>query len=123
MYGVLNFLVRLSIALLLIRLFVVEKRWTNRVYLTLMGVIWFNGMIYTAHSISMIFACTPRAKIFNPTLPGTCINLYAFFTTTSVVNLITDTIFLVIPLYAVWGLNLPLQRKLGVAAVFAVGLL
>ena len=34
----------------------------------------------------------------------------------------SDFVILILPLVAIWRLNIPMRRKLGVAAVFATGL-
>ena len=70
-----------------------------------------------------IFECTPREKIWNPSLPGTCINIQLSFVITAVINIVSDVTILLLPLAWIWQLQMPVTRKLGVSAVFATGLL
>ena len=46
---------------------------------------------------------------------------FALFIASSVTNVITDVIMLIIPLFAIWNLHMATQRKVGIAAIFAVG--
>ena len=41
---------------------------------------------------------------------------------TAVINSLSDWIILVLPLWAIWRLKMPLQRKLSLFAVFATGI-
>lgn len=43
------------------------------------------------------------------------------FIASSVINVITDVVMLVIPLVAIWNLHMATRRKVGIGAIFAVG--
>jgi len=59
-------------------------------------------------------------KLTKRALSGqTCISLLA----QGIFNTMSDFYVLAIPLHMVWGLNLPLHRKVGVSAIFLAGLL
>ena len=66
-----------------------------------------------------IFICSPRAKFWDPLLPGTCVNINAVNIITSVINAISDILLLVLPISCVWKLQMSSRKKLGVSAVFA----
>jgi hypothetical protein len=83
---------------------------------------WANLAFYTAITLAFILACIPRQKIWNPHLPGRCINTQVSIIATSAINVVSDFTILIVPLVGVWNLYLPLGRKVGVAAVFAVGI-
>ena len=70
-----------------------------------------------------IFLCNPREAIWNPLVPGKCMNNSAINITTGVFNTFTDWILLFMPQHVIWKLNLPPQRRLAIASVFLVGLL
>lgn len=86
-------------------------------------IIWVNFLLYTAVMFVEIFQCTPREKIWNPSLSGHCININVVFISTAAINVVSDFTMLFLPLNAIWHLQMPTSRKLGVSAVFAVGIL
>jgi hypothetical protein len=70
-----------------------------------------------------IFQCHPREKIWNPLIPGSCVDVRASFIFTASVNLVSDIMLLVLPIYFVLQLQMSLNRKIGISAIFASGLL
>lgn len=86
-------------------------------------LILANLAFYVAIMFAFIFACVPRAKISNPLLDGKCIDTLASIIATSAINVVSDVTILIIPLAAVWELQMKLKVKLGAAAVFAIGIL
>lgn len=80
-------------------------------------------MFYFACMIFRIFACVPREKIWNPTIPGRCINSSAGIISSAALNSISDFVLFVLPLSRIWQLQMPRQRKWQISAVFAFGLL
>lgn len=68
-----------------------------------------------------VFQCTPIAKGWNMSLPGTCINLKASFIGNAVPNIATDVAILSLPVHVVWGLHANLTHRLSVIAVFLLG--
>jgi hypothetical protein len=65
----------------------------------------------------------PREKTWTPFLEGHCIDVAAAIVVQGAVNLFLDIGILITPLWAIWRLQLPLKRKVGISAVFAVGIL
>ncbi len=86
-------------------------------------LIWANLLFYTAALISFILSCIPRAKIWDPALPGVCIDTQYSVVITGAINVLSDLTILVTPIAAIWQLQLPLKRKIGSSAVFGVGVL
>lgn len=80
-------------------------------------------LFYLANIPVEIWACVPRRKIWQPTLPGHCLNNDAVLITGGVVNVVTDWAILLIPLFWIGRLQMPLVKKIGVLAVFATGFL
>ena len=70
-----------------------------------------------------IFQCKPRMKIWLPLVPGTCIDHLALQLVSAVFNTFSDFAILIIPIYAVSGLEVKLKTKLRLIAVFGTGLL
>ncbi|KAI1746694.1 hypothetical protein F4782DRAFT_523668 [Xylaria castorea] len=85
-------------------------------------LIWANSIFYVTIFFTFLFACVPRAKIFNPNLDGRCIDTHASVLATSVINVVSDITILIIPLVAVWQLQLRPRIKFGISIVFAVGI-
>jgi hypothetical protein len=68
--------------------------------------------------------CRPFAMNWNPTIPGGhCGNYVLAFTITGIINLVTDTVVLVLPLPYLYRLPLPTYKKVVLLGVFSVGLL
>lgn len=78
-------------------------------------------MFYVALTIVKIFECNPRARIWDKSVEGTCINIPSLLNTSGLFNTISDLLILLVPLKAVWALNMKTKKKLGVIAVFSVG--
>ena len=80
-------------------------------------------MYFTVCLFITIFQCTPRAKIWNPELPGTCLNYQTYIVATGIFNVVSDLLMIGFPMICVWNLQMSVKRKLGVSAVFFVGIL
>lgn len=82
--------------------------------------IW---MFYIALFFRGIFLCDPLEKVYNPAVPGHCLQknippyLSGFF------NTISDIYILVLPVPFIWKLNMKVSRKLRLIAVFSAGIL
>ncbi len=72
---------------------------------------------------SVCFLCTPRRKIWTPTVPGKCLNFSAILISGAIINIISDFAVLALPIGSVWQLQMATKHKIGISAVFAVGLL
>jgi hypothetical protein len=70
-----------------------------------------------------IFSCVPREKIWNPEVPGTCVNSDGAILSSSAVNVIVDGILLAVPVVKTIKLQMAIQTKLAVLSVFGTGLL
>ncbi|KAF1961153.1 hypothetical protein CC80DRAFT_531866 [Byssothecium circinans] len=120
MYSPMMFLVKLSILLQLIRIICPHRKgWTYR---TIWLLIILNALFYTAITITTIWACNPRRKIWRPFEEGTCLNIAATLITGAAVNMVSDISILVLPIMKVWSLQLSTAKKIGVSGVFSTGL-
>lgn len=81
--------------------------------------------VVVGYSIALIgvlmFSCRPIAKAWDYAAAGTCINRPAVYVATAVINIVTDLAILTLPIPMVAKLKLPLQQKIGLACMFAVG--
>lgn len=114
------FLAKLSILLLYLRIFQVDRQTRILVYI---AVIW-NAALSLADMIGFGILCVP--------LPGRSwqrasrdrkcrVVALMFSLVTGVVNFCSDLFIIGIPIPAVWNLQLRTSKKLGVIAIFATG--
>ena len=115
------FLAKLSILLMYRRLF--DTAGTGKTHYLIHILIWANLAFYFPYLAATVFQCVPRARIWDPELKGGCINLQAAFIAASAINVVSDFSILLLPLYRISKLKIPTRRKIGVLAIFAVGLL
>ncbi|KAI1768206.1 hypothetical protein GGR53DRAFT_479376 [Hypoxylon sp. FL1150] len=81
-----------------------------------------NCLFYTAGIIALDLTCIPFRKTWDRTLPGKCIDSKGLDITSATISLVIDLTILVLPQKKIWSLHLSLKKKIGVAAVFAVGI-
>ena len=79
-------------------------------------------LFYTATSIVKIWECVPRAKIFDPSIPGSCIDTPRLLNISGFFNTATDVIIVLLPVKAVWNMNMSFRKKVYVVLVFTFGL-
>lgn len=120
LYSPAIFLAKLSILLMFRRLF--DTAGTGKTHYLIHILIWANLAFYFPYLAATVFQCVPRARIWDPTLKGGCINLQAAFIAASAINVVSDFSILLLPLYRISKLKIPTRRKMGVLAIFAVGL-
>ncbi|KAL4901153.1 hypothetical protein BDW74DRAFT_160449 [Aspergillus multicolor] len=115
-YSVTIGLIKIAILLLYSRLFP-TRAFRIAVYIL--------GGIAIAWSIAIvcvsIFQCTPIARTWDSSIPGTCINLKGMFIGNAVPNIITDIAILSLPVRVVWKLQAPLANRLSVIGLFMLG--
>ncbi|KAJ5123650.1 hypothetical protein N7448_009747 [Penicillium atrosanguineum] len=68
-----------------------------------------------------IFICVPVQKIWNPQIPGRCINQVSTWIANAVSTITTDVAILLLPLPQVWKLQLRTSEKLAVSIAFSLG--
>ncbi|KAI1855544.1 hypothetical protein JX265_004627 [Neoarthrinium moseri] len=88
-------------------------------------MIWANVVFYVSIFIAFNIACTPYEYNWNVLLKGNCDRVNTHYTNlaTSIFNVISDFMILIIPQRAIWKLHMSTKKKLGVSMVFAIGLL
>ena len=63
----------------------------------------------------------PKEKLWDPTLPGFCVNYPITLMIVGIFNASSDLVILILPMAWIWGLKMSTTRKLGVSAIFAFG--
>ena len=80
-------------------------------------------LFYFAITIVKIFQCTPRERIWDTTVSGTCVDGGMVLSVSGLFNTISDLLILLIPMNAVWKMNASSKKKGQIMAVFGVGLM
>lgn len=68
-----------------------------------------------------LFQCTPLEKLWNPTLPGHCINFLGAIIGNAVPNIVTDILILALPMPLLWHLQTGYLQKIMLSGVFLLG--
>ena len=108
---------KMSILLLYLRLFGVNKLFRYSTWLTIFFVF---GYLFS-NLLTQLFGCSPISKYWNSTLPGHCINYTKAGLCYGSMNIISDFIIFVLPLRMVWKLKLSRKEKIGLSLVFMTG--
>ncbi|KAJ5303535.1 hypothetical protein N7476_010334 [Penicillium atrosanguineum] len=69
------------------------------------------------------FTCIPTEKLWNPQIPGGCMNLSKFYYGLQIPNIATDAIILFMPMHVVWALPISNNQKVGLSGIFILGFL
>lgn len=103
------------------RIFVVGKKgmlfWLHEI------ILWLNVPTYIALMFSFLFACVPRSRIWDKTVPGHCISTPTSLIATSVLNILSDVSMLILPLAVIMQLQLPTRSKIILSAIFGTGIM
>ena len=120
LYGPILLAAKISILLQFLRIFVPIHRGVT--YWTVHCLIWTNLVFCTIASLVVIFQCHPRAKVWDPSISGHCVSGNLLLIISATINVVSDISILVLPIHSIFQLQLPLKRKIGVSAVFAIGI-
>ncbi|KAF1955041.1 hypothetical protein CC80DRAFT_566311 [Byssothecium circinans] len=118
-YAISVFFVKLALLLQIQRIFAAAQK--GHTFWITWALILSNGAFYISVMFAYILQCTPRAKIWNPTIPGKCIDVRVVSMASGVINIMSDVAIFALPVTEVLRLHMPLRRKLGITAVFATG--
>ncbi|KAI0521453.1 hypothetical protein F5B22DRAFT_573897 [Xylaria bambusicola] len=120
--GVAFLLIKVMILLEWLRIFV-PRGTRNASFWVSTILITINVLFYSAALVAVDLACIPYKKIWDRLTPGHCVDSKIIIVTSSAINLLIDISILILPQRIIWKLHMSSRRKLGVAAIFAVGLL
>lgn len=91
----------------------------------------FNAALYTGHALiaawliftvpSTIFQCTPVHKLWNPTIPGHCLDTYAWYLASGVFDAVMDVYVLILPMPMLYKLHIKPLKKWLIAGAFVCG--
>ena len=114
-------LAKASLLFQLIRIFTPMK--SGPVYWACHTLIWGNLAFYVSIVFSVIFECHPVWEVWNPSYGDHCIDRNIVLVASSAVNILSDLLNLLLPIWATWHLQMARKRKAGIIAIFATALL
>lgn len=123
-YGPCIWFIKLSLFLLLLELFG-RLRWLR--YMAIAGMT-VTGLFYGATVVVYPVMCSPRGpapqsqvSYIRALTSEKCRQARLLMNLVGVINVISDLYLILLPLPAVWSLNLPLRKKIGVSTIFFTG--
>ena len=121
-YGPCIWFIKLSLFVLYLEVFGV-LRWLR--IMSFVGML-ITGLFYFATMVSFIIMCSPKNghsqfAYLTALASPECAKSEPLSITIGAVNVVSDMYLVILPLPAVWSLQLPLRRKIGVSAMFLTG--
>ncbi|KAH8726937.1 hypothetical protein GQ44DRAFT_678817 [Phaeosphaeriaceae sp. PMI808] len=80
------------------------------------SVGWTVGYLFVC-----IFQCDPIPRVYDRTIPGTCINFAWHRWSNAILNLVTDISIFILPIPVILRLNMSLGSKMGLVVLFSMG--
>ncbi|KGO53572.1 Histidine phosphatase superfamily, clade-1 [Penicillium expansum] len=107
---------KMSILMLYLRIFI--QRWFRITCYVLLVIItsYMVGAFFAS-----VFQCTPVARAWNKTIPGSCIDITTNWYANAGFSIATDVIILTLPMYPLYKSKIILKRKIALMGVFALG--
>jgi hypothetical protein len=82
------------------------------------------AVVWAVATVIMILAiCQPLPRFWNYELPGKCGDLVTTLIAFGALDVALDVVILILPIPMVYQLQMPFANKIGLAAIFAMGLL
>lgn len=116
-YNLCTLFVKLSILSFYLR-FSIDRAFRLAVY-----AVMFITVGYTLpNALLFLYICKPIASYWDWTIPdSTCINQQAVFDSANILNMATDFMILLLPIWMLHPLRVPLLKKIGIALVLMTG--
>ncbi|KAI6858574.1 hypothetical protein KC323_g6922 [Hortaea werneckii] len=90
------------------------------------SVLWVTMALVTLNSVAFAFvfafSCDPPAKVWNNDIAGTCVNEVAFYFAISGATIGLDLLVIALPFPIIKGLQLDARKKIGLGALFGLGI-
>ncbi|KAI6886839.1 hypothetical protein KC360_g1932 [Hortaea werneckii] len=89
-------------------------------------VLWVTMALVTLNSVAFAFvfafSCDPPAKVWDDDIAGSCVNEVAFYFAISGATIALDLLVIVLPFPIIQGLQLDVRKKIGLGALFGLGI-
>ncbi|KAI0543190.1 hypothetical protein GGR58DRAFT_451061 [Xylaria digitata] len=109
-------LVKISITVMLMRIFVTRPVRIAGTLILILSVVWIILTILVG-----LLLCRPIEKNWNPDAKGTCGNQYAGFGAVAGLDILNELALVILPIPSVWALQLSRRYKVALAGVFGAG--
>ncbi|KAI7282826.1 hypothetical protein KC345_g3317 [Hortaea werneckii] len=90
------------------------------------SVLWVTMALVTLNSVAFAFvfafSCDPPAKVWNNDIAGNCVNEVAFYFAISGATIGLDLLVIALPFPIIKGLQLDVRKKIGLGALFSLGI-
>ena len=117
LYGPTAYLTKVTLLLILARPLAPYKK--------IMALIWGSmGAIlafYIFITILKIRICTPIDLFWDPKVQGSCWNEHLILIADTVMSVVSDLVVLALPMPLLWCMQIPVKKKLGIAALLGFG--
>ena len=80
-------------------------------------------LYYLTTVITKTWECNPRARIWDKSIDGTCIDVSTILNVDGVFNTVSDILIIIVPGQALWNLKMRTKKKIAVLILFTVGLM
>ncbi|KAL8928490.1 MAG: hypothetical protein Q9208_001724 [Pyrenodesmia sp. 3 TL-2023] len=110
---------KISFLLLYQRLFITAQNCFTPIWWSIWITFWCNIIFAVAYAVAVTTKCVGKAAVVAK--GGQCIDEYAILISSSFINVAMDIAVLVIPIVAIWGLQVPKAKKRRLSAVFVLG--
>lgn len=71
--------------------------------------------------LETLLICRPFAYFWDKSIHGTCGNEVITYLTAGIFNLIIDVIIVILPMPMLWGLQMPMAKKIALTGIFGIG--
>ena len=110
-------LAKLSILVLYYRLFSINRAFTYATYAVgTVQILWFIAVF-----VERLLVCNPPAKLWNPTLPGKCVNNQIVVAACDTINSLIDFVMIGMAIFMVSKLKIANHKKVQLSILFAIG--
>ncbi|KAI1271898.1 hypothetical protein F5Y07DRAFT_325795 [Xylaria sp. FL0933] len=108
---------KFSILVLYYRIFSANRTFVYWTYgVATVTMLWFISMF-----VERLLVCNPPAKLWDPTIPGFCVNSQIVVAAGESVNSLLDFIMIGMAIYVVGKLKISTSQKLQLSLIFAIG--
>ncbi|KAK7930969.1 hypothetical protein PG985_001681 [Apiospora marii] len=123
LYGVAAMCIKVAILVSWLRIFVPAGQ-RNAHWWTLQALTWANVVFYIVMTMTEIFRCWPRQKMWDPWyVGGSCpVNVEVQHIVISVFNFVSDTAILAMPQTIIWKLRMSRHQRRGLSLLFVIGI-
>jgi hypothetical protein len=78
-------------------------------------------VFYIVVTMLKVGICTPIDLFWEPNIEGTCLNEHIIFIADTVMSVVSDMVVLALPVPLLWSLQMPVKKKLKIAALLGAG--